>query len=136
MSDRPRNGWHRVTAGPGYIRAELFNRQTLDETREFLDATVAAAKQHACSQLLFCICNSKPIFAVERYGFSAYLDIALKAGYKIALVGSTRELRIAHQYYATLAQLRGVNLRAFPDEADAITWLVSPEGPSPSPEHA
>lgn len=136
MEERPRTGWHRVTVERGYIRAELFNRQTLEETQSFLDATIAAATGHGCAQLLICICNSKPIFAVERYGFSAYLDIALKAGYKIALVGSTRELRIAHQYYATLAHLRGVNLKAFPDEADAITWLISPQESSPSPEHA
>jgi len=129
-------GWHRVTVEPGYIRAELFNRQTLEETQSFLDATVAAATEHACAHLLICISNSKPLFAVERYGFSRYLDIALKAGFKIALVGSSRELRIAHQYYATLAQLRGVNLSAFPDEADAITWLTLPAPSSPSPGHA
>src|SRR5262249_52706969 len=132
----PGAGWHRVTVAAGPIRAEVFNRQTLEETRKFLDDTVAAATRHGCTHLLICIRNSKPIFAVERYGFSAYLETALKAGYKIALVGSTRELRIAHQYYATLAQLRGVNLRAFPDEADAVAWLASDQDSTPSPERA
>jgi len=121
----PRSGseWHRVTAESGYIRAELFNRETIEETQKFLDDTVDAAWKHACSRILICINNAKPLFAVERYGFSGYLEVALKAGYKIALVGSSRELRIAHQYYATLAQQRGVNLSAFPDEIDAIAWL-------------
>jgi hypothetical protein len=135
-SSRTAGEWHRVRFEAGYIRAELFNRQTLEETQRFLDDTVAAAAQHGCSQFLFCISNSKPIFAVERYGFSGYLEIAHKLGYKIALVGSTRELRIAHQYYATLAQRRGVNLRAFPDEPDAISWLTSPEDSSRSPARA
>ena len=131
----PRSGseWHRVTAESGYIRAELFNRETLEETQKFLDDTVAAAWEHGCSHFLICINNSKPIFAVERYGFSRYLDVAFKAGYKIALVGSSRELRIAHEYYATLAKQRGVNLQAFPDEADALTWLTSNGTSSPSP---
>lgn len=128
--------WHRVRVEAGYIRAELFNRQTLEETQRFLDDTVAAASEHGCSRLLICIRNSKPIFAVERYGFSRYLDIARKAGYKIALVGSNAELQIAHQYYATLARLGSVDLRAFPDEADALAWLTSPEISSPSPERA
>jgi len=134
----PRAGseWHRVTVEPGYIRAELFNRETLEETQRFLDDTVAAAWEHGCSRILICINNAKPIFAVERYGFSRYLDVALKAGYKIALVGSSRELRIAHQYYATLAQQRGVNLQAFPDEADALTWLTSNGTSSHSSERA
>jgi len=129
---RPDGGWHRVTVERGYIRAELFNRETLAATQKFLDDTVAAAWEHGCSRFLICINNSKPIFAVERYGFSRYLDVALKAGYKIALVGSSRELRIAHEYYATLAQQRGVNLQAFPDEADALTWLTSNAASSPS----
>ena len=122
---QPQGEWHRVTAEHGYIRAELFNRESLEETQKFLDDAVAAAWEHRCSRFLICINNSKTIFAVEKYGFSRYLEVALKAGYKIALVGSTRELRIAHQYYAILAQERGVNLQAFPDEIDAVAWLTS-----------
>jgi hypothetical protein len=129
-------GWHRITVERNYIRCELFNRKSLEETRRFLDATIAAASEHRCSQLLICIHNSKPIFSVERYGFSRYLDIAVEAKYKIALVGSTLELRIAHQYYATLARMRGVNLRAFPAEGAAIAWLTSAQASSPSPERA
>jgi hypothetical protein len=128
--------WHRVTVERGYIRSELFNRQTLAETQKFLDDSLRTASEHGCTSFLICINNSKPLFAVEKYGFSRYLDVALKAGYKIALVGSSRELRIAHQYYATLAQLRGVNLRAFPDEIDAIAWLNSPGTPTASPAGA
>src|SRR5215467_178223 len=101
---RARGEWHRITVEPLYVRAELFNRETLEETQKFLDDTVAAMAEHGGSRLLIYIVNAKPIFAVEKYGFSRYLDVALKAGYKIALVGSSRDLRIAHQYYAMLAQ--------------------------------
>ena|SRR5215467_9702425 len=133
---RARGEWHRITVEPLYVRAELFNRETLEETQKFLDDTVAAMAEHGGSRLLIYIVNAKPIFAVEKYGFSRYLDVALKAGYKIALVGSSRDLRIAHQYYAMLAQQRGVNLRAFPDEVDALAWLRSDEASPPSPERA
>ncbi len=74
--------------------------------------------------------NSKPIFTVERYGISRYLEIAFKSGYKIALVGDTPELRIAHQYIAMLAVMRGVDLRTFQDEIVAIRWLKSGDTPS------
>jgi hypothetical protein len=81
---------------------------------------------------LICVRNSKPIFTVERYGFSRYLDLAFKSKYRIALVGDTLELRIAHQYIATMARLHGVNLRAFPDESAAISWLQSREAATQS----
>ncbi len=122
--------WHRISAEPGYLKAELFNRQTTDETRKFLDALHAAALEHRRARILVCVRNSKPIFTVERYGISRYLEIAFKSGYKIALVGDTPELRIAHQYIAMLAVMRGVDLRTFQDEIVAIRWLKSGDTPS------
>jgi len=82
----------------GYLRAELFNRQTAEETKEFLETVLASALQHRLPLVLICVRNSAPIFTVERYGFSRYLDLAFESKYKIALVGDTLELRIAHQY--------------------------------------
>ena len=119
------SAWHRVTVEAGYIRAELFNRRTVDETRTFLEAVIPQVLKQGCPRVLLCVRNSAPVFTVERYGFSHYLDIVFKSKYKIALIGDTLELRIAHQYIATLARLRGVNLRAFPEEAAAIGWLTA-----------
>ena len=68
-----------------------------------------------------------PAGDTRRYGFSEYLDLAFKSQYRIALVGDTVELRIAHQYIATLARIRGVKLRAFPEETSAIRWLTAGE---------
>jgi hypothetical protein len=124
------SAWHRVTVEAGYIRAELFNRKTIDDTRRFLEAVIPQVLKQGCPRVLLCVRNSAPVFTVERYGFSRYLDIVFKSKYKIALVGDTLELRIAHQYIATLARLRGVNLRAFPEEAAAIGWLTADENTS------
>jgi hypothetical protein len=134
IASPPRSGvWHRISAEPGYLRAELFNRQTIDETRKFLEAVLAAAIEHRIPFVLIRIRNSVPIFTVERYGFSGFLDLAFKSKYRIALVGDTVELRIAHQYIATMARMRGVRLRAFGDEAAAIAWLRSAEAPTAAP---
>src|SRR5258706_14664991 len=127
--------WHRISAEPGYLKAELFGRQTADETRKFLEALHAAAIEHLRARILVCVRNSKPIFTVERYGISRYLDIAFKSAYKIALMGDTPELRIAHQYIALLALMRGVDLRTFQNEIVAIEWLRSDDAPSQGSAH-
>jgi hypothetical protein len=127
--------WHRISAEPGYLRAELFGRQTADETRKFLDALHAAALEHRRARILVCVRNSKPIFTVEKYGISRYLEIAFKSAYKIALMGDSPELRIAHQYIAMLAVMRGVDLRTFQDEIVAIEWLRSGDTPSQGRVH-
>jgi len=116
--------WHRIGVESGYLRGELFNRQTVEETKRFLEEFLAAALEHRLPHVLIRVRNSVPIFTLERYGFSEYLDLAFKSKYRIALVGDTLELRIAHQYIATLARMRGVKLRAFPEETSAIRWLT------------
>jgi len=121
---------YRVSAERGYLRAELFNRKTVEDTERFLEAVLPAAIQHRLPLVLICVRNSAPIFTVERYGFSRYLDLAFESKYKIALVGDTLELRIAHQYIATMARIRGVKLRAFPEESAAIGWLRTGEASS------
>ena len=126
--------WHRISVEPGYIRAELFGRQTVEETHKFLEAVLALALQHERGQVLIHVRNSKAIFTVERYGFSRYLEIAFKRAHRIALMGDSWELRVAHQYIATLARMRGVNLRTFVDETAAVEWLKSGETPSQVPE--
>src|SRR5262249_9697028 len=45
--------WHRISAEPGYLRAELFNRRTVEETRQFLDVALAATIEHQIPQVLF-----------------------------------------------------------------------------------
>jgi hypothetical protein len=121
--------WYRISAEPDYIRAELFHRQTVEETRQFLEAVLAEVLKHRRAQVLIYVRNSKAIFTVERYGFSRYMELAFKTAYKIALMGDSWELRVAHQYVATLSRLRGVKLRTFLDEAAALEWLRVPEGP-------
>jgi hypothetical protein len=124
---------HHISPAPGYLRAELFNRRTVEETRTFLEAVLAAAILHHLPQVLVYVHNSAAIFTVERYGFSRYLDYAFTSRYKIALVGDTLELRIAHQYIAAMARLRGVRLRAFPEEHSAVAWLTATEPKSCGP---
>jgi len=121
------SAWHRISVEQDYLRAELFSRKTADETRKFLEAVLASAVEHRLPLVLIRVRNSVPIFTVERYGFSRYLDLAFKSNYKIALVGDSLELRIAHQYIATMARMRGVKLRAFQDESSAINWLKAGE---------
>jgi hypothetical protein len=125
--------WYRISAEPGYLKAELFGRKTVEETRKFLEALLAEALEHPRAGVLIYARNSKPIFTLERYGFSRYLEIAFRSAYKIALMGDSLELRIAHQYIATQARMRGVDLRTFLDENTAIEWLKSGETPSQVP---
>ncbi len=123
--------WYRISAEQGYLRAELFDRQTADETREFLSAVLAGAWKQGQSHVLIYVHGSRPIFAVEKYGLYGYLKIASASGCKVALLADSAEARVAQQYIETLARQRGVDLRTFRDESAALEWLKSERGTPP-----
>ena len=114
---------YRVAAHPRYVRAELFNRKTAEETGQFLSAVAAECLRLKRYRVLISVRSSKPIFTVEKYGLSSFIELALKYSGQIALLADSAEMRIAHEYAAMLARLRGVNVRTFRDEAAAVAWL-------------
>ena len=119
--------WHQITVESDHLRVELFGRQTARETQEFLNALEDYGIKHRQPRVLISVRCSKPVFTVEKYGIVEYFDRASRYSAKIALLGDSDELRIAHQYIESLARQRGVNVRAFRDEAGALGWLRTTE---------
>lgn len=115
--------WYQITNGANFVRAELFDRQSAEETREFLNALAGECERRRCYRILISVRSSRPIFSVEKYGLSSFIEIALKNSGRIAVIADSSELRIAHEYVVLLARLRGVNVRTFRDEAAAVEWL-------------
>jgi len=108
-----------ITVEAGYLRVDLFNRQTAEETRDAFAAIAAEARKHACSQILISVHASRPIFKVEQYGLPDYFR---ELG-RIALTGDSAELRISQQYIESLARQNGINVRSFPNEQAALHWF-------------
>lgn len=114
---------YEIVAGSKYVRADLYHRRTAEDTRKFLSALAAECTRLRCFNILVSVHASKPIFTLERYGFSSFIQIALRNSAKIAALADNAECRVAHEYAVMLARLRGVNVRTFRDEAAAVAWL-------------
>ena len=111
-----------------YVRAELVDRETVEETREFLKALAAEALRTGRTRVLICVHTSRPIFKVEAYQASLYLkELAARPAFKVALVASRLDIRAAHEYLEVLARQQGANVRSFADESPAVEWLRRPE---------
>jgi hypothetical protein len=109
----------------GHLRAELFGRQTVEETLQFAGALVAEAKNAAATRILIWVRNSRPIFKVEQYNLPEKLrQLATIKEVRVALLADSDEVRASHQYLEVLAGQQGANVRAFRDESRALNWLA------------
>ncbi|HET7766829.1 MAG TPA: hypothetical protein VFK92_17220 [Burkholderiales bacterium] len=116
---------YKITVEPGYLRAELFNRETMEETRAFLQLVASSALKHGRSRVLISVRSSNPVFTVERSGFLAYFrNLAGDPEHRIALLGDSEELGLSHQYVELIGQQHGVKVQSFRDEASALQWVV------------
>jgi hypothetical protein len=113
-----------ITVGPDYLKADLFNRNTVEETRDALAAITAAARKHRFSQILIAVHASRPIFKLERSGLLDFFrQLGDMSNYRIALTGDSRELQLSQQYIEAVARRHGINVRSFPNQHAALDWF-------------
>src|SRR5207302_591124 len=114
---------YKITVDQGILRAELFARETIEETKAFFQAIVSASKQSRSPCILISVRSSKPIFQLERHGLIEYFrKLAVTSSRRIALVGDSKDLRLSHEYVEFIARQHGLIVRTFPDETAAYRW--------------
>jgi len=115
---------YKIAMERGFLRADLLERETAEETRTFLRAVVLESVKHGCSRILVHVRSSKTLFTVERYGvLETFKKLASDPAHRIALLGDTVELGMSHDYVALLARQQGISLRNFQKEAEAVEWV-------------
>jgi hypothetical protein len=115
---------YKITIEADHLRAELFNRETMEETRVFLQIVANSAIKHGRSCILMSVRASNPVFTVERSGFLAYFKkLGEDSEHRIALLGDSEELGISHQYVELIGRQHGLNVQSFRDEAAALQWI-------------
>lgn len=108
----------------GFLRADLLERETAEETRRFFRAVVFESVKHRCSRVLVHVRSSKTLFTVERFGvLETFKKLASDPAHRIALLGDTVELGMSHDYVVLLARQQGITLRNFQNEAQAVEWV-------------
>jgi len=117
---------YRITLDRGVLRAELFGRETIEETRTFFQAVLRASRDTRCPRILISIRSSKPVFQLERHGLIEYFRELAETSPRIALLGDSRDLRLSHEYVELITGQLGLNVRSFPDEAAAHRWFEDP----------
>lgn len=125
------------TLREGYLRADLYDRKTAQETRAFLEALVIEVLKGAHNGVLIAVHRSRAIFKVQEYEAASFLQgLAERRSVRVALIADREDVRSAHEYVELLAAQRGAQVRSFDDEAAAIRWLTGQPGGSFTQEGA
>ena len=116
---------YRIEPREGYLLAEMTDRETSEETAEFVRALVAGLAEHKANRLLISVHGSRPIYKVEGWGLSGAIE-AIKAipGFRVAFVADTHGMEMAQQYIALLLSQKGIATRNCTSESEAVAWLT------------
>jgi len=116
---------YRIAVEGEFLRADLYDRVTMDETRSFLRAVRARQGTFGGTRILIAMWRSVPLFKTNGHGslLDEFKAIAPDDHHRIALLADSRPLRLSHEYLEGLARARGIGLRSFADEASARRWL-------------
>jgi len=125
---------YRISVEPNYLRAQLLDKETVEEMLEFFDAVARASEVHDRPAILIDIRSSRPIFHIAaRRLFEYFAQLTDGASYRIALLADTPELHLSHDYLALLARQQRWNVESFRDEVAAIRWLTAGHGGQHNP---
>jgi hypothetical protein len=120
---------YKIEPCAGYLKAEMVERDTAQETSEFVSAIVDALRSHRIFKVLISIRSSRPVFKVEEWNLSGALEQVMgMPGLKVAFIADTKEISMSQEYIALLAQQRGLAFRAFSGEKAAVAWLLEDSG--------
>lgn len=109
----------------GYLRARMRERDSAEETREFVTAILEALKIHRVGRILISIEASRALFKVEDWKFSDAVEQAIRiANVQVAFVADSADVRMSQQYIALLGRQRGLRFEAFDAEPQAVAWLL------------
>ncbi|MBV8031582.1 MAG: hypothetical protein JO035_08745 [Betaproteobacteria bacterium] len=109
------------------LRAEVSERETADEARQFFEAIMAEREKTGALSILIMVRDSRPLYKVEDYQLSHWIErVKAIPGLRVAGVAHERDLKSAQDYVTLLASQRDAPMRNFPSEAQAISWLREP----------
>jgi len=116
--------WFTLEHVDSYLRADVYGRETAEETRRFLQAVSDEALKRKVDRVLICVHSSRPIFRVQQFGLAEFLETAAsRPAHRIATVADSFEGQLAQQYVARIARGRGLKVRSFSSEEAAAAWL-------------
>ncbi len=118
-----------LTLEAEFLKAELFERESLDDARAFLHSVFWASVQHLRANVLIDVRSEKPLFSSQDDEIFPFVRrLAWYRTNRIALIGNVQATELPNAEVESHAGDRGIRLRSFTDEASALKWFRDRRG--------
>jgi len=119
---------YKVTIERAYLKVEVTQSETPGEAKELLYPVSEAVFKHGRRPILLCAEGCGPLPLPDLYVLARHvIDTPLRHGRIGFIFEADRELE-SSRFIEELGAGRGLDLGAFPTEADAIGWLTADPG--------
>lgn len=115
---------YKITLDEDYLRAELHDWKTADETQKFLGIVAGTGKVLHCGRFFIAVHSSMSRSMLDKSSFLAQLKpLGTAPEHKIAVLGDALDPASADECIQQFTQQHDVNVRAFADEETALQWV-------------
>lgn len=112
-----------VRAHDAYVEIRFTGSFSLTVARQVVDVMVAAGRKAGSSRLLLdCRAMVGPMSVTDRYEVAEYGARTIERHVTIAVLGRPDQI-LPDRFFENVAVSRGVRLRVFTDEDEAVTWI-------------
>ena len=109
----------------GILLAEMIERETAEETAQFVEGMFAALREHRANRVLVSVVNSRSLFKVVDWKFSAAVDMIKEIpGFRVGFIADSKEVGMSQEYICMLLTQRGIKCKVFSNMDNARAWLT------------
>lgn len=118
---------YRIASEEGYVRVSYFGKTRYDVATEMLHELIHICEKMNSRSILFDLSQAdySDTYVASMQHVKDLPGIGYDASYRFAVLGSGDDDGIL-QYIENVAVNRGLNVRTFVEELDAIEWLREP----------
>lgn len=109
----------------GYIEVHSDGEKNIDSARQLWEQVSTLADEVNCFKVLGVAFTDKNHSTIEGYKHAElFQDIGIDYKYKIAWVEKNPDVYNDVKFIETVLMNRGTNIKLFPDQAEARSWLL------------
>ena len=115
-----------ITRREDYLHIEFAGEFSVEAANRTIDLMLNACAERQCARVLMdCRRMTGQMPLMGRFEVAVYAGTTIGRGPRIALLGRPEQVLPGNYFVESVARLRGVDVREFFNEENALEWLIT-----------